>query len=320
MTDANNQQQAFSDESNSARFVPYYSMFQAPDQTTSTFELYRPFVQFSTNDDRRELQAFMTASSDPATYGQLIAYTVSNELPNGPLQVANTMSQDPLISQQVTLIDQRGSQVVLGDLQMVPVAGGIVWIRPMFSEPQSGGQPLMKFVLASYNGSATFGESIGDALGKLFPGFNTDLGDRVDIDGAVPGSGTGDTSGSGSTTSTTTPTDSSGPSTTGGTATTSPGGTATTPEELLAEANRLFGEADTALKDGDLGGYQTKVTQARALVQQAFDVMQASTSTSTSVPSSVPSSAVPLATTPSASPTTAGTTASASASSTPPSG
>ena len=111
-------------------------MFQAPGQTESTFELYRPFVPFSTNDDRRELQAFMTASSDPATYGQLIAYTVGNDqLPNGPLQVANTMAQDPLISQQVTLIDQRGSQVVLGDLQMVPVAGGIVWIRPMFSEP-----------------------------------------------------------------------------------------------------------------------------------------------------------------------------------------
>ena len=88
----------------------------------STFELYRPFVQFSTNDDRRELQAFMTASSDPATYGRLVAYTVNDELPNGPLQVANTMAQDPLISQQVTLIDQRGSQVVLGDLQMIPVA------------------------------------------------------------------------------------------------------------------------------------------------------------------------------------------------------
>jgi uncharacterized membrane protein (UPF0182 family) len=317
VTDANNQQRAFSDESNSARFVPYYSMFQAPNQTSSTFELYRPFVQFSTNDDRRELQAFMTASSDPATYGQLIAYTVSNDLPNGPLQVANTMSQDPLISQQVTLIDQRGSQVVLGDLQMVPVAGGIVWIRPMFSEPQSGGQPLMKFVLASYNGSATFGESIGDALGKLFPGFNADLGDRVNVDGTVPGSGTGDTSGSGSTTSTTAPSGASGPSTSGGTATTSPGGTATTPEELLAEANRLFGEADAALKTGDLGSYQAKVTQARQLVQQAFDVMQASTSTTAS---SVPSTSVPSATTPSASPTTAATTAGASASSAPPTG
>ena len=53
---------------------------------------------------------------------------------------------------------------------------------------------------------------------------------------------------------------------------------AATPEELLAEANRLFGEADAALKAGDLGGYQTKATQARKLVQQAFDLMQPATS------------------------------------------
>jgi uncharacterized membrane protein (UPF0182 family) len=282
VTDANSQQQAFSDESSSARFVPYYSMFQAPGQAKSTFELYRPFVPFSTDDGRRELQAFMTASSDPATYGQLIAYTVTNEqLPNGPLQVANTMAQDPLISQQVTLIDQRGSQVVLGDLQMIPVAGGVVWIRPMFSEPNGGSQPLMKFVLASYNGSATFGESIGEALSKLFAGYSTDLGDRVAVEGEVPDGGN-PSGGDGSTPSTTTapPTDGSGtsvPPTTGG-------GTQT-PEELLAEANRLFGEADTALTDGDLGGYQTKVEQARQLVQQAFDLVQSSTtSTTSSVP------------------------------------
>ncbi len=315
VTDANNQQQAFSDESSSARFVPYYSMFQAPGQTTSTFELYRPFVQFSTNDDRRELQAFMTASSDPATYGRLVAYTVTNDLPNGPLQVANTMAQDPLISQQVTLIDQRGSQVVLGDMQMVPVAGGIVWIRPMFSEPQGGGQPLMKFVLASYNGSATFGESIGEALSKLFTGYNVDLGDRVDTDGNVPGSGTDQ--GSGTDTSGTTPS-TTGPATTapstGGT-----GGTgADTPEELLSEANRLFGEADTALKNGDLGGYQTKVQQARQLVQQAFDVMQASTTSSTPSDATTPSGS--SAGTPTSSPAPGGTTATASGSSAPPTG
>lgn len=277
VTDANTrQQQAFSDESGSAKFVPYYTMFQAPGQTTSTFELFRPFVPFSTNDDRRELQSFMTASSDPATYGQLTAYIVTNDqLPNGPLQVANTMSQDPLISQQVTLIDQRGSQVVLGDLQMIPVAGGVVWLRPMFSEPQGGSQPLMKFVLASYNGTATYGESTGEALSKLFPGYDVDLGDRITVPGEVPGGGDSTDTGEGSTPSTT------APPTSGPTESTTPGGQ--TPDELLAEANRLFIEADAALTDGDLGGYQQKVEQARQLVQQAFDLMQASTTTS-SVP------------------------------------
>jgi hypothetical protein len=168
---------------------------------------------------------------------------------------------------------------------MIPVAGGIVWIRPMFSEPNGGSQPLMKFVLASYNGSATFGESIGEALSKLFAGFDSDLGDRVTVEGEVPGGGDGTDTG-GSTPSTTAP-----PAGGSSTSTPSTGGSgAQTPEELLGEANRLFGEADAALKTGDLGGYQTKVEQARKLVQQAFDLVQASTTTtaSTSTASSVP--------------------------------
>ena len=34
-------------------------------------------------------------------------------------------------------------------------------------------------MIASHGGRAQFGESIGEALGKLFPGFDGDLGDRV---------------------------------------------------------------------------------------------------------------------------------------------
>ena len=40
------------------------------------FVLLRPFVPFSRDDQRRELQAYMTASSDPDTYGQLTVYEV----------------------------------------------------------------------------------------------------------------------------------------------------------------------------------------------------------------------------------------------------
>ena len=262
-------QQAFSGESSAQKFVPYYSMFQAPGQTSPTFELFRPFVKFTVDDTRLELQSYMTASSDPATYGQLMAYTVTNELPDGPVQVSNVMAQDPLISQQVTLIDQRGSNVVLGDLQMVPVGGGIVWIRPLYSEPSDRKQPLLKFVLASYRGRATFGTSIGQAISKLFPSFDKNLGDVVvspngptagGVETGIPDDGTPPAS--------TVPGDT--------TPTTNPG-VAGTPEELLAQANQLFVEADAALREGDLGTYQAKVKQAQALVQQAFDLVSSTT-------------------------------------------
>ena len=77
----------------------------------------------------------------------------------------------------------------------------------------------------------------------------------------------------------------------GGSNTTTPGDSGT-PEELLSEANRLFGDADAALKAGDLGGYQTKVEQARKLVQQAFDLMQSVTSVPSSSPATVTATSI----------------------------
>ena len=91
-------------------------------------------------------------------------------------------------------------------------------------------------------------------------------------------------------TDTTTPTT---PSTTvGGSTTTTTPGAAGTSEELLAEANQLFVDADAALKAGDLGAYQAKEAQARKLVQQAFDQLQPVTSVPSSSPATVTATSI----------------------------
>ena len=72
------QQTDLATESGTERFVPYYSMLRSPGETQASFKLLRPFVPFSTDDSKRNLQAFMTASSDPQDYGSLVAYEVTN--------------------------------------------------------------------------------------------------------------------------------------------------------------------------------------------------------------------------------------------------
>ena len=57
--------------------------------------ILRPFVPFSRNDERTELQAYMTASSDPESYGELVAYVVTGEQPDGPRTVANRIDSEP---------------------------------------------------------------------------------------------------------------------------------------------------------------------------------------------------------------------------------
>ena len=235
---------AFASEAGTARFVPYYSMFRAPGQTEASFQLLRPFVPFSTNDNRTELQAFMVASSEPETYGQLSAYLVQGKV-DGPATVAATIESDPAISQQITLLDQRGSSVFYGDLQLVPLGDGLLYVRPLYVESDTSKQLSYRFVLVSYQGKAAFGTSLQQALGKLFPGFATDLGDVV-----------------GGTTEPTDPTDPVQP--------TDPS-TSQDPAELLAQADELFAQADAALPD--FAKYAELNAQARALVKQALDLL-----------------------------------------------
>ena len=109
-------------------------------------------------------------------------------------------------------------------------------------------------------------DSVSAAIGKLFPGFDTNLGDRVDdgkstdADSGTTNSGTSDSGSvdSGTTTDTTTP-DTSGQ----------------TPAQLLARADELFAEADAALGQSppDFGAYQEKQAAARELVRQALQAI-----------------------------------------------
>lgn len=234
----------FAEEASSARFVPYYSMFQAPGQAEPSFQMLRPFVPFSTDDDRKELQAFMLASSDPTTYGRLTAYTVSTAGIDGPATVAATIESDSRISAQITLLDDGGSQVLYGDLQLVPIAGGLLYLRPLYVKSDASAQASYRFILASYNGNAAFGSTIQEALEKLFPGFRTDVGDVVGVAAEPTDPGA--------------PTDPQTPST-------------DTPAELLAKAQDLFEQADEALPD--FARYDELNKQARKLVEEAVEAL-----------------------------------------------
>jgi len=241
-TTASGQPNDFAGESTAARFAPYYTMFHPSGDASASFQLYRPFQPFSTTDQRKELIAYMTAGSDPGSYGELIAYEFPNDaLPEGPNTIGASMATDPKVSEAITLLGQQGSQVAFGDLQMLNIAGGVVWIAPLYVESETSGQPLLRRMIANYNGKVAIGNSIGDAMSQLFSGFSAVVGD---VSGSTPSDG------------------GSKPPVTG-----------TTAQELLQQAEQLFNEAEAALRAGDLGLYADKEAQARDLVQQALDLL-----------------------------------------------
>jgi uncharacterized membrane protein (UPF0182 family) len=249
-----------SGESIIRRFSPYYTIFHEPgsESTVGEFSMLRPFAPFSADDSRKELRSLMVVSSDPQSYGRIKVYDVQSPLPPGPATVAAEFESDAVIAQIITPLDLRGSRVKYGDLQVVPLGKGLMYLRPLFVLPDSedSKQIFVRKILASYDGRSVIGDSITDVVAQLFPGFNVNLGDRVG--GSV-------TSGPTTTTVPGTPT-----------TTVPPGGSSLTPAQLLQQAERLFAEADAALAKTppDFVTYQSKLQQARALVQQALTAVR----------------------------------------------
>jgi len=257
-TDAASAQAADDAGSTTARFTPYYTMFHAPgasDDTPGTFSLLRPYSPYSKDNGRLELQSFMVASSDPETYGQLTAYVLPPPFPIGPSQMATKAESEVAISQELTLLNSTsgGSTVRFGDVQLVPIASGLLYLRPLYVVVN--GQAEYREVIVSYNGKAAIDKTIGGALHQLFPAFSADVGDRTDTDG---------------TTETTAPT--SG----GSTETTQPPADET-PDELLKQAQQLFADADAALRETppDYATYGSKQQQARDLIADAVKLLEA---------------------------------------------
>ena len=251
-------------DSRLVRFSPYYSIFHTPgsQESAGVFSMVRPFVPFSPDDSRKELRSLMVVSSDPKTYGKITVFDVATPLPPGPATVAAEFDSDPVISATVTPLDLRGSRVTYGDLQVVPIGQGVVYLRPMYVLPNAADakQVFVRKMLAHHNGQSVIGDDIADALRKIFPGLDIDVGDRIT-------NGTGN--GGGSTPTTTVPPgDGSTPTPT----TVAPPAEGANPAELLAAAERLFAEADAALASSppDFATYQSKTAEARALVARAL--------------------------------------------------
>jgi uncharacterized protein len=238
----------FASESNVPRFVPYYTYFDTSaegSEPNEEFVIFRPFVAFSTDDKRTQLQAFMIASSDPDSYGRLISYVVKPQpgsaLPDGPLRVASSAESTEQISQRVSRDNQSdgGTSVRFGDLQAVPVGGGLVYVRPYYVSGTTGSSevpeaPEFRGVIVTYNQRSVLAESIGAALEELFPGFSGDVGDQL------PGND---------------PVSEIEP--------------ATDAEAVVARIVELLAEAEELRLAGDLGGYQTKVDQATEIARNS---------------------------------------------------
>ncbi|MGH9153563.1 MAG: UPF0182 family protein, partial [Acidimicrobiales bacterium] len=151
------------------RMDPTYLLLRLPNDGEESFLILQPFVPRSRGDRQQNLSAFMTAKSDPHQYGKLEAFVMPRgEQIDGPSLVDARAAADPAISREITLLDQRGSQVKLGNVQVIPIENSLLYVRPLYVQSARNPLPEFKRAIVVFGDRAVIGNTLREALVELF--------------------------------------------------------------------------------------------------------------------------------------------------------
>jgi len=148
-------------ETKAAPVEPYYVVMRLPEAEAVEFMMIRPYVPAG----KQNMVAWLYADSDGPDYGQLGVYKFSKEgLVYGPMQVEARIDQDPYISQQLTLWNQRGSSVIRGNLIVIPLDSTLLYIEPLYLQAESGQLPELKRVLVAHGNRVAMADDLTTGL------------------------------------------------------------------------------------------------------------------------------------------------------------
>src|SRR5579864_8707030 len=229
---------------------PYYVLFRLPGQQTAEFLLIMPFTPRGKNN----MVSWMAARQDGTHYGEYVSYVLPKDKAIfGPQQVANRINQDPVISQDFTLFHSTGSQVLQGNLLVVPIGNSFLYFEPIYlSAITSSSLPELKKVILVDQQQVAYADTLEQAIQQL-------------VGTAAP------------------PTNNQPPPSTYTAA------QVAQIQGLITQANQHYHAAYTALAAGDFTTYASEMKTVGQLLQQLQTLTGATTSPTSASPSPSPS-------------------------------
>ena len=154
-------------DGNPQRMQPYYTIMRLPGETGAEFIQMLPFTPAR----KDNLAAWMAAHSDPERYGQLEVFEFPRQtIVYGPRQIIARINQDQVISPQITLWNQQGSQVIQGTLLVIPVGEALLYVRPLYLRASGGRIPALNRVIVAYKDQIVMEPTLDAALARIFGG------------------------------------------------------------------------------------------------------------------------------------------------------
>ena len=145
---------------------PYYMTLPLPSETETGFKIIRPFTPIN----RPNMTAWMAGQSDAMGDARLVVYRFPRQITVfGPQQVEARINQDPEISAQFTLLGQSGSQVISGNLLVLPVEETVMYVQPVYLQAtgMEGAPSELTFVIVATNEEVEMRPTLEEALAAV---------------------------------------------------------------------------------------------------------------------------------------------------------
>jgi uncharacterized membrane protein (UPF0182 family) len=168
------------DQKSAERRFMRHIVMKLPEEKTAEFIYMAPF----TPRGKDNLASWMIARNDGENYGKLRVYRFPKQsLVYGPRQIMARIDQDTEISRELTLWDQRGSEVIRGELLVIPIEEALLYVQPIYLRAEGGRIPELKRVVVAYQNRVVMRETLEAGLATLFGG---EVPTTVDSAGIAP--------------------------------------------------------------------------------------------------------------------------------------
>jgi uncharacterized membrane protein (UPF0182 family) len=245
---------------------PYYVIMELPGEDRTEFILMQPFSPGGT--ERHNMIGWLAARSDPPNYGKMVVFKYPKDtIIFGPFQLETRIDQDPVISQQFALWNQAGTQVLRGNLLVIPLGQSNLYVEPIYLQATASPLPELRRVIVSVGNRIVMEPSLADALARLFGTVPPGL--------AVPGAATGPPATApavgpaGAAPAAGAPGTAPGAGPAAG-APGAPGAPATA--QLAREARDRYNRAQEALRAGDFARYGEELRQLELVLDQLIQL------------------------------------------------
>ncbi len=216
---------------------PLYFTYKLPDEEKAEFLLSIPFTPRA----KQTLTAFLVARNDGEHYGELVLYRFPKDQSIiGPQQIEAQISNNDVISRDLSLWNSQGSEVIRGHVLTIPLENSILYIEPLYIRASSTTAiPEVKRIIVAYNSNIVMAENLELALEKIFGKiWDTSEQDESQEQGTLPidiSEFDGDVMAS------------------------------------VQRANELYEEAQAALKEGSLSEYERLINELGVILKQIIE-------------------------------------------------